>query len=214
MEKRKKQILVTIAVLGVVFGGTLGAYFILCAAMNTTTPVVVVTSGSMEPTIYEGDILFVKNVPPSEIMPGSHVNRTGDVIVYDTNGLWLVPAPEPVVHRVINRTFVNGTYYFITEGDANPGPDPPGYSTPIKIPQNKVIGKVVGVIPKIGWVKLFLDQTNIAIPILVFLAILLVLSIVWDFLHPDTKKNEEKGVPPADENYKIIDPDHPEPAKE
>lgn len=212
MEKRKKQIVITIAILGIVFGGTLGAYFILCAAMNTTSPIVVVTSGSMEPTIYEGDILFVQNVPPSNIVAGNHVNRTGDVIVYDTNGLWPIPASEPVVHRVINKTYnkAQGIYYFITEGDANQGPDPPGYSTPIPIPQNKVIGKVVGDIPKIGWVKLYLDQTGIGIPILVFLGILLVLSILWDFTHPDKKKNEKKEELPSDEDMQPSNTDIPQ----
>jgi len=175
-------------VIAAIFGGTFASYLILRAVMNTPVPIVVVTSGSMVPTIYEGDILFVQNVPGEDIIAGSHVNRTGDIIIYETQGVWPVPLQEPVVHRVIDKNWSSGKWWFRTQGDANYAPD--GYW----IPEEKVYGKVVGVIPKLGWVKLFLDRTNIAIPLLVILAAVLVLSIVWDAKHPE-KEAESKEVP-------------------
>jgi signal peptidase I len=147
----------------------------------------------MEPTIYRGDVLFVKNVPSEEIAAGDHLARTGDVIVYETQGLWLVPISEPVVHRVVNETYTSGKWYFTTQGDnvlTNTNPDP------YPVPEDKVYGKVVGIIPKIGHVKLFLDDTGLAIPLLGFLAILLVISIVWDYTHPEKKEKKEQ-VPDA-----------------
>ncbi len=140
----------------------------------------------MEPTIYRGDVLFVKNVPPEEIIAGNHTTRTGDIIIYETQGLWLIPISEPVVHRVIAKTFSAGVWYFTTQGDNNPAPDA------YPVPEDKVYGKVVGTIPKIGYVKLFLDDSGLAIPLLVFLAVLLVISIIWDYIHPEKKDKDEQ----------------------
>ncbi len=160
------------------------------ASFNTSIPVVVVTSGSMEPTYYRGDVLFVKNVPPEEIVAGDHVARTGDVIIYETKGLWGSPISEPVVHRVIDKNFTGGQWVFTTQGDANSNPDT------YPVPEDKVYGRVIGSIPKVGYVKLFLDDTGLAIPLLCFLGILLVISVIWDYKHPE-KKDKEEQVPEA-----------------
>ncbi|MEX2681913.1 MAG: signal peptidase I [Candidatus Sigynarchaeota archaeon] len=187
-EKGKKQLLATIIIIAAIFSGTYIAYIIMQVACHTSIPVVVVTSGSMEPTIYRGDILFVNNVPPENIMPGDHVARTGDVIIYETKGLWAFPISEPVVHRVINKTYTDGMWKFTTQGDANPNPDA------YLVPEDKVYGKVVGIIPKIGYIKLFLDETNLAIPLLGFLGLLLVISIIWDYKHPEKTEKREKNL--------------------
>jgi len=141
----------------------------------------------MEPTIHRGDVLFVNNVPPGEIIAGDHLARTGDVIIYETKGLWDFPISEPVVHRVINKTYSGGVWKFTTQGDANTSPDA------YLVPEDKVYGKVVGIIPRIGEVKLFLDETNLTIPLLGFLGLLLVISIIWDYKHPEKKEIKEKG---------------------
>jgi signal peptidase len=191
---------VTTIIIAAIFGGTYGAFLIMQATSNTSIPVVVVTSGSMEPTIYRGDILFVKKTPPEDIIAGNHVNRTGDIIIYETRGLWPIPISEPVVHRVVNKTYINGTWYFRTQGDnviTNTSPDP------YPVPEDKIYGKVVVIIPKLGYVKLFLDESGLAIPLLVFLAILLVISIVWDYSHPEKDKGKdakgEKEIPHIDD---------------
>ncbi|NMC07814.1 MAG: signal peptidase I [Candidatus Lokiarchaeota archaeon] len=189
-EKGKKQLVVTIIVVVAIFGGTYSTYLVLQASFHTPIPIVVVTSGSMEPTIYRGDVLFVKNVPPEEIVAGSHLERTGDVIIYETRGLWASPISEPVVHRVVNKTFTAGKWYFTTQGDnviTNSNPDL------YLVPEDKVYGKVVGIIPQIGQVKLFLDDTGLAIPLLAFLALLLVISIIWDYTHPEKKETKQDG---------------------
>jgi len=46
----------------------------------------------------------------------------GDIAVY--NAKWF---PHPVIHRVINKTDINGSTYFTIKGDnneTNPVPDP------------------------------------------------------------------------------------------
>ena len=185
---------VSLITLGAIFGGAFIFFFSLKAAMNTPIPIVVVTSGSMEPTINEGDILFIQNGSAENINAGDHDLRTGDVIVYETEGIWLFPISEPVVHRVINRTYnsTDGKYYFQTQGDANFAPDA------VLVPEDNVYGKVVGKIPYIGWVKLFFDRLsfggiNIGTFLLVILAVLLVISILWDVFKPSKEKDKEKA---------------------
>ena len=55
-------------------------------AMWTESPVVVVLSGSMEPAMQRGDILFLHKLTPVE---------NGDIIVYSLEGQGI-----PIVHRV------------------------------------------------------------------------------------------------------------------
>ncbi|MHA1793341.1 MAG: signal peptidase I [Promethearchaeota archaeon] len=199
MDSEKRKTLASIIIVGAIIGGMVGSFFILKAAMNTPIPVVVVSSGSMEPTINEGDILFIKNVSAKDIQSGDHDARTGDVIVYETKGVWNHPISEPVVHRVINKSYHDGKYWFICQGDANPVADP-GYYPPVEIPEDKVYGKVVGVIPKIGWVKLFLDRSGLTMVLLVTVGILLVLSILWDMIKPGEGKEDNEM--PRESNIK------------
>lgn len=67
------------------------SYVFLSLITNCATPVVVVISGSMEPTFQRGDVLFLWNHEP--------VVRVGDVAV-----CWLEGKTLPMVHRVV-KTF-------------------------------------------------------------------------------------------------------------
>lgn len=94
----------------------------------------VVISGSMRPTINVGDIVILVKVPTEEIKPG-------DIIQYLTkNGM--------ILHRVIDIK----SGYFITKGDACSVPDP----DPVH-PLN-VRGKLLMVIPKIGWASIYVKE--------------------------------------------------------
>jgi signal peptidase I len=70
----------------------------------------------------------------------------GDVIVFDAPGL-----PLPVVHRVIDRYRENGEWRFTTKGDRNP--EPMMFERSIWLEQ--IRGKVIYVIPKIGYLSLW-----------------------------------------------------------
>ncbi len=72
---------------------------------------VAVQTGSMTPTYPVHTLLFVHDVPIESI-------RTGDVISFDPPG----PVPR-TTHRVVEREKVDGRWYFVTKGDANPAPD-------------------------------------------------------------------------------------------
>lgn len=106
----------------------------------------VVQSGSMEPTYYKGDLLFVK---------AQSDYSAGDIVVYQSEGIL-------VVHRVIEID--GGTV--TTQGDANNVPDKPFDVSSIK-------GSVVGRIPGVGYVIDFL-KTPLGILLLVGCAMLLV----------------------------------------
>ncbi|KYH36468.1 MAG: peptidase S26 [Candidatus Bathyarchaeota archaeon B24] len=94
----------------------------------------VAISGSMRPTLEVGDIAIIVKTPVEKIKPG-------DIIQYATpDGM--------VLHRVVDIR--DG--YFITKGDACSTPDP----EPVH-PLN-VRGKLVAVIPKLGWASIYVKE--------------------------------------------------------
>lgn len=112
----------------------------------------VVVSGSMEPVLYRGDVVVVEKTDFLGISEfnSDHV-QVGDIVVY--NAKWF---PNPVVHRVINETTVNGSKYFVIKGDNNPEPDPYIVS-PSQITQHVIkIGDHPFIIPKIGYITIWL----------------------------------------------------------
>ena len=112
----------------------------------------VVVSGSMEPAFYRGDIVMVEKANffginefnPEEV-------QVGDVVVYDA--AWY---DQPVIHRVINITDINGTTMYVIKGDNNDRADP-YYVTADQI-QEKVVtfGDNLVIIPKVGYLSLWL----------------------------------------------------------
>ena len=112
----------------------------------------VVVSGSMEPAFYRGDIVLVQKADflgihefnPEDI-------QVGDVVVYDA--AWF---DQPVIHRIINITDINGTKMYVIKGDNNNRPDP--YYVPADRIQERVvtINDNLFVLPKIGYLSLWL----------------------------------------------------------
>ena len=86
---------------------------ILIAVIATSVPLAVptllgyeiynVTSGSMEPTLPVGSVIYVEHVKPETI-------QSGDIIAYYVDAV-------VVTHRVVENRFVEGV--FVTKGDAN-----------------------------------------------------------------------------------------------
>lgn len=198
-EQNKKEILKTVIILGIIFGATFGGYYIFKAAMGSDIPIVVVTSNSMEDTIFKGDLLFVKYVEPENIKNGTAEDLDGDIIIYESQGVWTTePAADaPVVHRVINKWEEDGEWYFHTQGDnrvTNPYPDPPSSPHLDPIPGDKIYGVVVGQVRYIGWIKIWLSSSGMAIPLMVILAVLLVISIAYDITHPEEEDEAKQAV--------------------
>jgi len=95
----------------------------------------VVTSGSMEPAIAQGSVIYNTEVPSSEI-------RNGDVITFRPNNT--EDLGPRVTHRVVDTREGNFTRYFKTQGDNNVYPDP-GWT-----PAYNVYGKEVFTLPFLG----------------------------------------------------------------
>jgi signal peptidase I len=89
-----------------------------------------------------GSLVIVYKVNANQI-------KIGDVIVYNAN---YQGTTEQIIHRVINETEINGTYYYTTKGDANP------VSLPfeINVPYSSVIGEAGYSIPYLGYPKYIL----------------------------------------------------------
>ena len=112
----------------------------------------VVVSGSMEPAFYRGDIVLTEK---SDFLGIREFNvddvQVGDVVVY--NAIWY---DQPVIHRIIDIKDIDGTTMYLIKGDNNNAPDP--YYVKSSQITDKVVtinGNLV-VIPKIGYLSIWL----------------------------------------------------------
>jgi len=120
-----------------------GAQLFVGSALGAS-PVYVVVSGSMIPTLEIGDLVIAQSVPYSSI----HV---GQVIIYARPDSLGGCAGENIVHRVVAIT----SQGLITQGDnrkTNPNPDEP-YDWP-PVPAACVKGVVVLAVPYLGLISM------------------------------------------------------------
>jgi signal peptidase len=160
-----------------VFLITYGGMAIARIAMDTDSPVMVVPSTSMVPTLNVGDIVIVRGVDPNTI-------TVGTIIIFQSPS-----GSIDIIHRVIGITKQGGELYFKTKGDHNPGPDPwvPG------VPAENVKGVLVGKIPYVGYVTLALSG-----PLgYVMIGFLIFLMIVFEYYDSRKKTKSEKGLATA-----------------
>lgn len=90
-----------------------------------------VLSGSMEPAVPVGSLLYVREVPPEDV-------EDEDIIAFYSS----LEDGGIITHRVVKNNVVSGTFH--TKGDANEGEDP----TPV--PYENYIGRVARTIPYMG----------------------------------------------------------------
>jgi signal peptidase len=109
---------------------------------NNWTPLMVVTTGSMEPILQVGDLIYVKGVEPSEI-------QVGDIITFRPPLEFI--SGTLITHRVVDITYDVNEVYFKTKGDNNPSVDP------WTIESGEVIGRQEATFKGLGnlflWVK-------------------------------------------------------------
>lgn len=131
----------------------------------------IVLSGSMEPEIMSGDLIFVKQIDGSEV-------NVGDVIAFfdpDGNGTSIL------THRVIEIFEENGTLSFRTQGDANNAEDR------LPVSADKLVGIYTNFqIGGAGNVAMFMQTTA---GLVVCVVVPLALLIGWDIFR---RKRYEK----------------------
>jgi len=136
--------------------GSVVIQWALAFALQTSTPLHTPISGSMEPTLKIGDLLIIRGGLKAEDIHASP--KDGDIIIFhspsDPNGI-------PIVHRAIEKIQKDGKWYFITKGDNNPYDDYRTFGW--LVPEDYIIGKVIFVIPKVGYILRGLDETKIYI---------------------------------------------------
>jgi signal peptidase len=144
LKLSKKLIsVIFIGIISLIFiSGLIGIYSQNIDITSQNTETNVVATGSMEPTLYRGDIVIVEKNPDK-------VN-VGDIAVY--NAVWF---DQPVLHRVIAiKKSSDGDVMYETKGDNNP------VSDPYLVKRNQIISKVkmgkngLAIIPKIGYITL------------------------------------------------------------
>ncbi|WP_456370840.1 signal peptidase I [Geoglobus sp.] len=153
-----KDVVTTLIIVGIIAGG---GY-----ALTGTWPfMVAVQSGSMEPNLHVGDVVFLVSPEKKEIitfMEGKlkdykMFGNYGDVIVYRPNG---DSSKTPIIHRAIMYVkkgdrignYVAENDGYITKGDHNQMIDQPFLSKPVK--KEWIIGVAVFRIPYIGYFRL------------------------------------------------------------
>lgn len=100
-----------------------------------------VISGSMEPTIPTGSLVFVEKVEPEALL-------TNDIVAYNSQ----IAGGGVITHRVVEIKKEERS--FITKGDANSSSD----VTPVKFEQ--LVGRVKSYIPGLGKIALVLSEKN------------------------------------------------------
>ena len=133
-------------------------YQLVKTVSGTSSPVCVVVSPSMVPTLRVGDIIIVNHIAPSDL-------KVGDIIVFHkpTN------PDELVVHRIFDIGVTDsGVRVFKTKGDANRWPDS------WIVPEYMVEGKVVLKLPYVGLINIILQPplNYFLIAILIFMLML------------------------------------------
>lgn len=145
----------------------------LKVTFGTDNPFYVVSSGSMVPNLNVFDVIVVNGNDPFDKL------KIGDIIVFNVP----VTHEKVIVHRVAQ--FLSEDPRIIrTKGDANPG-SIPGVDYPIS--KQDYIGKVVYVVPQIGYV------TRILTPPInyIIIAVIVGVMIVKQFGKP---KESSEGV--------------------
>ena len=164
-----KNIIRDIAIIAI---GILAIWVGLYIVFGMTNPFYVVASGSMVPELEVYDILVVQgNIPFEDLV-------IGDVIVFDRPS----DHNRVIVHRIVS-IIDQDPLTIRTKGDANRASIP---GTDFPITSNEYIGKVVTVIPQVGYVTQALKP-----PVnYIIIAIIIGVMISKHFLSKARSKND------------------------
>ncbi|HJW20346.1 MAG TPA: signal peptidase I [Candidatus Nitrosotalea sp.] len=178
----------------------------LRVAFGTENPFYVVSSGSMIPNLQIFDVIVVQGHVTFDQL------KVGDIIVFNRPAIH----DKVIVHRVAE--ILNQDPRIIrTKGDANPGSIP---GTDFPITKNDYIGKVVYVVPQIGYVTRILTPPINYIIIAVIVGIMLVKQFgkpksADSLSDKDKTDSDESGTSTdnslsSDKSYLVNDSDTPE----
>lgn len=121
----------------------------LSVATNSSSPIVVVLSGSMEPAFKRGDVLFLWN--------RNERSSVGDVVVYEINKKSI-----PIVHRVVREHHNDNKQLLLTKGDNNPVDDLGLYAHGQNYldKEKDIVGTVKGFFPYVGYITILITENQ------------------------------------------------------
>ncbi len=131
----------------------------------------IVDSGSMSPTILKDSMIIVKELEPQDV-------KEGDIITYYGS-----QSSVKVTHRVVEVQEQGKS--FITKGDANETNDP------LPLEGEKIIGKVVFIIPFIGMVFRFLSSIQGIISLVILGAFWIVIPKILAYSQGQNKHSQQ-----------------------
>lgn len=129
-----------------------------------------VLTGSMEPTIPVGSLIYVQETDPATL-------ETGDVITYRLEG------DTMVTHRVVETNPDEG--YVITQGDANADPDG-------QITFDRIVGKMDFHLPYLGYISMNIHTQTGIFAICGTLIVIILLTFLPEIFAPE-EENEKKA---------------------
>jgi len=183
----KNNYLKTAVLIAIIIGGVIAFWFGLRVGLGTEYPLLTVASGSMVPTLNVGDLIVVQGVLSASELTAA-VKPEGEIIVFRSPRV----DGELIVHRAVTKDFNenDGLWYFATQGDANYGTDIwTGEGTwQNMISERRVVGRVVGKVPWLGYVPLYI-RTREGI---ILIAVLFLLIIFAEYIPVLYKKRTKQ----------------------
>lgn len=144
----------TVVIIALIIETYIGVAFL----SNNWTPLMVVTTRSMEPTLNVGDLIYVKGVAPSNL-------QVGDVITFKSPTKYI--SGSLVTHRIVEISYETNEIIFQTKGDNNPVTDPWTVTT------GDIIGKQTRVVKGVGnyflWMQTPAGITTLATALVIYL---------------------------------------------
>lgn len=176
---------ITIIVMGIVICSFLFSYQIVGYILHTSSPWVITTGVSMQPTMQSGDLVVVKGIDPKNLV-------VGDIILFQQillnnassldkgkSGLLSIP----IMHRIVNTLRIGNHTYFQTQGDNEPDRDD------WFVPEEGVLGVAIFIVPKLGQVVFWLSMIEVKL----FLISLIIFGLfIWPLIRPKKKQDENK----------------------
>jgi len=138
--------------------GVFGGFYAARIYLDTEVPFVVAEGISMSPAIREGHIIVFRGVEPDEI-------DVGDIIIFEVPDELEEILPPRITHRVIDKKTTAEGVTFRTKGDNAP-------LDSFEVPEDKVLGKEIAIIPYVGLVILVAKRPLGAVALVIGLVII------------------------------------------
>lgn len=186
IKHRLNMKLITTILIGIVICTFVFSYQIAGYILHTSSPWVVATGVSMEPTMQSGDLVIVKGIDPENLVVGDVIlfQQVSYNVTSSLNGGTSGFLSIPVMHRIVNMLRIGNHTYFRTQGD-NPNQKRDEWF----VPEEGILGKAILIVPKLGLVVFWLSMIEVKL----FLISLIIFGLfIWPSIKPRKKQDENK----------------------